>query len=83
MDSSFDLGVSRMSRNSVYGVVLPFEIAQKARVVDAIQGMSRSKLMRDLLEKYLKSQLVCQLIQAEPPIASLSTEDKQGNHKQR
>lgn len=43
-----------MSKSSVYGVVLPSEIARKARIVAALEGKSRSKLMRDLLEKYLK-----------------------------
>ena len=42
-----------MSKSNVYGVVLPSEIARKARIVAALEGKSRSKLMRDLLEKYL------------------------------
>ena len=44
-----------MSKSNVYGVVLPLDIAKKARVVAAMEGKSRSRLMRDLLEKYLKS----------------------------
>lgn len=44
-----------MSKSGVYGVVLPREVAREARVVAAMEGKSRSKLMRDLLEKYLKS----------------------------
>ena len=44
-----------MSNSNVFGVVLPRELARKARVVAAMQGKSRSRLMRDLLEKYLKS----------------------------
>ena len=43
-----------MSKSNVYGVVLPSEIARKARIVAALEGKSRSKLMRDLLEKYLQ-----------------------------
>jgi hypothetical protein len=65
MDSSLDSGVKRLSKNSVYGVVLSFEIAQKARVVAAMQGMSRSKLMRGLLEDYLKTQTARQLAQSQ------------------
>jgi metal-responsive CopG/Arc/MetJ family transcriptional regulator len=48
-----------MSNNQIYGVVLPVEIAQRARVVAAMQGTSRSRLMRDLLEKYLETQTAC------------------------
>ncbi len=44
-----------MSKSNVYGVVLPREVAREARVVAAMEGKSRSRLMRDLLEKYLKS----------------------------
>lgn len=44
-----------MSETNVCGVVLPQEVARKARVVAAMEGKSRSKLMRDLLEKYLRS----------------------------
>lgn len=44
-----------MSKNSVYGVVLSYEIAKQARIVAALQGMSRSKLIRILVENYLNS----------------------------
>ena len=43
-----------MSENQVYGVVLPPETAHKARVVAALEGKSRSQLIRDLLENYLR-----------------------------
>jgi predicted DNA-binding protein len=42
-----------MAQNQVYGVVLPTEIARRARILAAMEGKSRSKLMRDLLESYL------------------------------
>jgi len=42
------------TQNQIYGVVLPVHIAQRARVVAAMNGKSRSSLMRDLLLDYLK-----------------------------
>jgi hypothetical protein len=42
------------TQNQIYGVVLPIHIAQRARVVAAMNGKSRSNLMRDLLLDYLK-----------------------------
>lgn len=42
-----------MPKNQVYGVVLPVDLAQQARVVAALQDKSRSKLMRELLTDYL------------------------------
>lgn len=42
------------TKNQVYGVVLPAHIAQRARIIAAMQGKSRSKLMRDLLLDYLQ-----------------------------
>ncbi len=52
-----------MHKNNVYGVVLSKEIAAKARVIAAMQGMSRSKLIRILLENYL--------VQPTPPLTHL------------
>lgn len=43
-----------MIDTQVYGVVLPLKLAYKARVVAAIEGKSRSKLIRELLENYLE-----------------------------
>jgi metal-responsive CopG/Arc/MetJ family transcriptional regulator len=56
-NSGVEFWRKRMSKSEtgVYGVVLPKEIAEKARVVAAIEGKSRSRLMRDLLEDYLKN----------------------------
>ena len=45
-----------MAQNQVYGVVLPTEIARRARILAAMEGKSRSKLMRDLLVNYLTEQ---------------------------
>jgi hypothetical protein len=42
------------TQTQIYGVVLPVHIAQRARVVAAMNGTSRSSLMRDLLLDYLK-----------------------------
>ncbi len=42
------------TQNQIYGVVLPVHIAQRARIVAAMKGKSRSSLMRDLLLDYLK-----------------------------
>jgi hypothetical protein len=39
--------------NQIYGVVLPIALATRARIVAAILGVSRSKLMRILLINYL------------------------------
>ena len=41
-------------QNQIYGVTLPVHIAQRARIVAAMSGKSRSSLMRDLLLDYLK-----------------------------
>ena len=43
-----------IEQTQIYGVVLPIQIAQRARVVAAMNGKSRSSLMRDLLLDYLK-----------------------------
>ena len=43
-----------MTKTQVFGVVLTPELAHRARVVAAIEGKSRSRLIRDLLENYLK-----------------------------
>jgi hypothetical protein len=40
-------------RNQIYGVVLPVNLADRARIVAAMLGISRSRLMRILLVKYL------------------------------
>jgi metal-responsive CopG/Arc/MetJ family transcriptional regulator len=40
-------------RNQAYGVVLPPDVASQARIVAAMQGKSRSSLMRELLIEYL------------------------------
>ncbi len=53
-----------MPKNCVYGVVLSSEIAQKARIVAALQGMSRSKLIRILIENYLNSPSTQKLFQS-------------------
>jgi metal-responsive CopG/Arc/MetJ family transcriptional regulator len=45
-----------MAKNQICGVVLPSGLALEARVIAAMQGKSRSKLMRELLEEYLKNQ---------------------------
>ena len=42
-----------MSETQVYGVVLPVLLARKARVIAAMEGKSRSMLMRELLVNYL------------------------------
>jgi metal-responsive CopG/Arc/MetJ family transcriptional regulator len=41
-------------QKQIYGVCLPVHVAQRARVVAAMNGKSRSSLMRDLLLDYLK-----------------------------
>jgi hypothetical protein len=45
-----------MSITQIYGVVLPVEVARQARIAAASQGLSRSRLIRQLLEDYLLSQ---------------------------
>ena len=60
----------------IFGVVLPIDVAQKARIVAAQEGKSRSRLMRDLLENYLKSldHPVCLVLherQSPPPEESI------------
>ena len=42
-----------MEKMMVYGVVLPAETARRMRVAAAAQGLSRSRLIRDLVETYL------------------------------
>ena len=37
----------------ICGVVLPHDVAKEARIVAAMEGKSRSQLMRDLLLDYL------------------------------
>lgn len=41
-------------QTQIYGVVLPLDLAYRARIVAASLGKSRSKLMRDLLLDYLR-----------------------------
>ena len=42
------------SLTQIYGVSLPQDVAYRARIVAAMQGRSRSGLMRDLLVDYLE-----------------------------
>ncbi len=42
-----------MGETQIFGVVLPVEIARRARILAAMEGKSRSRLIRDLLESYL------------------------------
>jgi len=42
------------TKTQIYGVVLPLNIAHRARIVAATKGKSRSGLMRDLLVEYLR-----------------------------
>ncbi|RJP51870.1 MAG: hypothetical protein C4586_03710 [Anaerolineaceae bacterium] len=51
------------TQTQIYGVVLPIHIAQRARVVAAMNGKSRSSLMRDLLLDYLKG---CESVDPSP-----------------
>lgn len=44
-----------MNQTQIYGVVLPLDIAHRARIVAATMGKSRSSLMRDLLMAYLEA----------------------------
>ena len=44
-----------MTETRICGVVLPVDIAQRARVVAALENKSRSRLMRDLLESHLQT----------------------------
>ena len=60
-----------MSKTQIYGVVLPVEIAQKARLVAASHGLSRSGLMRRLLENYLLTAPVPELPPALEPANGL------------
>ena len=39
----------------IFGTVLPRDLARKASVVAAMEGKSRSSLMRELLEEYLNN----------------------------
>ena len=44
-----------MADNQICGVVMSAEMAHEARVVAALEGKSRSKLMRELLAHYLEA----------------------------
>jgi metal-responsive CopG/Arc/MetJ family transcriptional regulator len=41
------------TKKQIFGVVLPLDVAQHARVWAILEHKSRSQLMRELLEKYL------------------------------
>ena len=64
------------TQTQIYGVVLPVHVAQRARVVAAMNGTSRSGLMRDLLLEYLNGCDNEKIIHPGQPIPSLSERTK-------
>lgn len=60
-----------LEQTQICGVVLPVRIAQRARIVAAMNGKSRSSLMRELLLDYLAryDNALPQAEDAPPPVA--------------
>jgi hypothetical protein len=56
-----------MEKMRVYGVVLPAETARRLRVAAALQGLSRSRLVRNLVETYLAQFVLDQAVQFGEP----------------
>jgi metal-responsive CopG/Arc/MetJ family transcriptional regulator len=68
-----------MSKTQSFGVILPRELAYRTRIVAAMQGKSRSRLIRDLLEDYLEEHPALKNLegdQAKKP-ASIDSEQKE------
>ena len=59
------------TQNQIFSVVMSADVARRARVVAALQGKSRSRLLRDILTDYLKQ--YDDMTQADPDLTRIDT----------